>query len=50
MINQGQPDELSSAGYSKLDYDRAWSSQEWKSEAAHDRSGKLDETLWSVVQ
>ena len=28
----GQPDKLSSAGYSKLDYDRAWSPQEWKSE------------------
>ena len=37
----GQPDKLSSAGYSKLDYDRSWSSQEWKSEVtAHDRSGK----------
>ena len=23
----GQPDKLSSTGYSKLDYDRAWSSQ-----------------------
>ena len=34
---------LSPAGSSKLDYDRAWSSQEWKSEAtAHDRSGKRD--------
>ena len=47
----GQPDKLSSAGYSKLDYDRAWSSQEWKSEVtAHHRSGKLDKTSWSVVQ
>ena len=47
----GQPDKLSSAGYSKLDYDRSWSSQEWKSEVtAHDRSGKLDKTSWSVVQ
>ena len=25
-----QPDKLSPTGYSKLDYDRAWSSQEWK--------------------
>ena len=33
----GQPDRLSSTDYSKLDYDRAWSSQEWKSEVtAHD--------------
>ena len=40
-----KPDRLSSTGYSKLDYDRAWSSQEWKSEvAAHDRSGKPDKT------
>ena len=38
----GQPDRLSPAGYSKLDYDRSYSSQEWKSEVtAHDRSGKL---------
>ena len=28
----GQPDKLSSTDYSKLDYDRDWSSQEWKSE------------------
>ena len=34
----GEPDKLSSTDYSKLDYDRAWSSQEWKSEVmAHDR-------------
>ena len=37
----GKPDRLSPAGYSKVDYGRSWSSQEWKSEAtAHDRSGK----------
>ena len=42
----GQLDKLSSAGYSKLDYDRAWSSQEWKSEVtAHDRSGKPDKNF-----
>ena len=30
-----------------MDYDRAWSSQEWKSEVtAHDRSGKPDKTSW----
>ena len=47
----GQPDKLSSAGYSKLDYDRSWSSQEWKSEVtAHDRSGKPDKTSWNTVQ
>ena len=47
----GQPDKFSSAGYFKLDYDRAWSSQEWKSEVtAHGRSGKPDKTSWSMVQ
>ena len=34
-----------------MDYDRAWSSQEWKSEVtAHDRSGQLDKTSWSMIQ
>ena len=47
----GQPDRLSPAGYSKLDYDRSWSSQEWKSEVtAHDRLGKPDKTSWKTVQ
>ena len=47
----GQPDELSSTGYSTLDYDRAWFSQEWKSEVtAHDRSGQPVKTSWSMVQ
>ena len=47
----GQPDRLSPAGYSKLDYDRSWSSQEWKSEVtAHDRSGKNDKASWNEVQ
>ena len=47
----GQPDRLSPAGYSKSDYDRSWSSQQWKSEVtAHDRSGKPDETSWNAVQ
>ena len=47
----GQPDRLSPAGYSKLDYGRYWSSQEWKSEArAYDRSRKLDGTSWDAMQ
>ena len=47
----GQPNGLSPAGYSKLDYGRSWSSQEWKSEAtAHDRSGKPGGTSWNAVQ
>ena len=44
-------ESFSSASYSKEDYDRAWSSQEWKAEATtHDRSGQPDETSWSMVQ
>ena len=47
----GQPDRLSPVGYSKSDYDRSWTSQEWKSEVtAHDRSGKPDKTSWNAVQ
>ena len=47
----GQPDRLSPTGYSKSDYDRSWSSQEWKSEVtAQDRSGKPDKTSWNAVQ
>ena len=47
----GKPYRLSPAGYSKMDYGRSWSSQEWKSEAAaHDRSGKLDEISWNAMQ
>ena len=34
-----------------MDYDRAWSSQEWKAEVTtHDRSGQLDKISWSNVQ
>ena len=47
----GKPDRLSPTGYSKMDYGRSWSSQEWRSEAAaHDRSGKPDETSWNTMQ
>ena len=36
-----ETESFSSTDYSKLDYDRAWSSQEWKaSVTTHDRSGK----------
>ena len=46
-----KPDRLSPAGYSKLDYGRSWSSQEWKSGAAeHDRSGKPEKTSWDMMQ
>ena len=41
-----KPNRLSPAGYSKSDYDRSWSSQEWKSEVtAHDRSDNLMKLL-----
>ena len=47
----GQPARFSSTEYSKLDYDRAWSSQEWKSEVTtHDRSGQLDKASWRMIQ
>ena len=46
-----QTESFSSTDYSKFDYDRVWSSQEWKAEAAtHDRSGQLDKTSWRMVQ
>ena len=42
----GKLDRLSPAGYSKEDYGRSWSSQEWKSgAAAHDRSGETWENF-----
>ena len=47
----GKPDRPSPAGYSKEDYGRSWSSQEWNSgDAAHDRSGNADETSWDAMQ
>ena len=54
----GKPDKetdllgsFSSTDYSKLDYDRVWSSQEWKAEATtHDRSRQPDKTFWRMVQ
>ena len=42
----GKPVQPSPPGYSKVDYGRSWSSQEWKSGAAeHDRSGKPEKFL-----
>ena len=47
----GKPDRPSPAGYSKEDYGRSWSSQEWKSgAAAHDRSEKPEKTSWDAMQ
>ena len=46
----GRPDELSSSDYSKLDYDRAWSSQEWKAEATtHDQVRKRQKIMFNVA-
>ena len=42
---------FSSTNHSKLDDDRAWSSQEWKAEATtYDRSGRPDKTSWRMVR
>ena len=47
----GKPVQPSPPGYSKEDYGRSWSSQEWKSGAAeHDRSGKPETTSWNTLQ
>ena len=44
-------ESFSSTDYSKLDYDRAWSSQEWKAEVTtHDRSGQPDKASWRMLQ
>ena len=44
-------ESFSSASYSKWDDERAWSSQEWKTEIkTYERSGRPDETSWRMVQ
>ena len=44
-------ESFSSTNYSKLDNDRAWSSQEWKTESTtYDRSGRPDKTSWRMVR
>ena len=46
-----KPERPSPPGYSESDYDHSWSSQEWKSgAAAHDRSGKHEQTSWDMMQ
>ena len=43
-------ESFSWARYSKLDDDRSWSSQEWKTEATtYDRSGRPDITPWRMA-
>ena len=47
----GKPVQPQPPGYSKEDYGRSWSSQEWKSGAAeHGRSGKPEEISWNTLQ
>ena len=42
---------LQQVSYSKLDDDRAWSSQEWKTETTtYDRLGRPDKTSWRMVR
>ena len=44
-------ESFSPTDYSKLDYDRAWSSQEWKTETTTcDRLGRPDKTSWRMVR
>ena len=44
-------ESFSSASYSKLDDDRAWSSQEWRTETTtYDRSERRDKTSWRMVR
>ena len=44
-------ESFSSMDCSKLDYDRAWSSQEWKTEATtYDQSGRPDKTSCRMVR
>ena len=44
-------ESFSSTNYSKLDGDRAWSSQEWKTgTTTYDRSGRPDKTSWRMVR
>ena len=44
-------ESFSSTSYSKWDDDRAWSSQEWKTDIeTYERSGRLDETSWRMTR
>ena len=47
----GKPVQPSQPDYTREDYGRSWSSQEWKSGAAeHDRSWQPEEMSWSSLQ
>ena len=44
-------ESFSSTDHSKLDYDQAWFSQEWKTEATtYDRLGRPDKTSWRMAR
>ena len=44
-------ESFSSASYRKWDDDRAWSSQEWKTDIEiYERSGRPDETSWRMIR
>ena len=44
-------ESFSSTDYSKLDYDRAWSSQEWKTDLeTYERPGRPDKTSWKMIR
>ena len=44
-------ESFSSKSYSKWDDDRAWSSQEWKTDTEMcERSGRPDETSWRMIR
>ena len=44
-------ESFSSASYSKWDDDRAWSSQEWKTDIeTYERSGRPDEISWRIIR
>ena len=44
-------ESFSSASYFKWDDDRAWSSQEWKTDIeTYERSGRPDETSWRMIR
>ena len=44
-------ESFSSASFSKWDDDRAWSSQEWKTDIeTYERSGRPDEASWRTIR
>ena len=44
-------ESFSSASYSKWDDDRAWSSQEWKTDIeTYEQSGRPDKTSWKMIR